>query len=275
MYLIQRDLAPLMEGLLDNLSVFIICENEAERIGMVLESVRHLSQDIVVVDSGSTDETLDIASRYTERIYHRNWTGFGEQKVYAESLCKHNWILNLDADEVITPEAISAIEAVISSDPNNIRERSGYELRVTMMSCLSARKRPSMLSPYNYTGRFYDRRYAGFSSNAVHDKLTDKTTGAVRFPRLKGDVLHYSIKSYAHMWQKIGRYSQLQAQEWHRKGRRVPVYSILWTVPFFFLKHYLFRRQFALGFEGLVVAIALTAGRALRVIMLKELEKRE
>lgn len=257
-----------------NLSVFIICKNEAERIGMVLAAVKPLSDDIVVVDSGSTDATLEIASKYTDRIYHRDWTGFGDQKVYAESLCRYDWILNLDADEVVTPEVLSAITEVIKSDPRNLRMNPGYELRVTMVSRLSPHQKPSRLAPYNYTGRFYDRRYAGFSSNAVHDKLTDRVTGSVRFPRLKGDVLHYSIKSYSHMWQKIGRYSLLQAEEWYRKGRKVPVYSILWTVPFFFIKHYLFRRQFALGFEGLVVAIALTAGRALRVIMLKELEKR-
>jgi glycosyltransferase involved in cell wall biosynthesis len=257
-----------------NLSVFIICENEAERIGMVLESVKNLSQDIVVVDSGSTDGTLEIVSRYTDRIFHRDWTGFGDQKVYAEGLCKYDWILNLDADEVITPEASSSIKKVIAEDPKNLGQSPGYELRVTMMSRLTVRQQPSILAPYNYTGRFYDRRYAGFSSNAVHDKLTNRDTGSVSFPRLKGDILHYSIKSYSHMWEKIGRYSQLQAEEWHRKGRKAPLYSIVWIVPFFFIKHYLFRRQFALGFEGLVVAVALTAGRALRVIMLKELERR-
>lgn len=258
----------------NRLSVFIICKDEVERLGQVLEVVKELSSDIVVVDSGSTDGTLDLVRKYTDRVYHRDWEGYGAQKVYAEGLCKYNWVLNLDADEVPNSEAKCAILDVLREDPQNLQRRPAFEFRVTMMSSLLGGDKPSIFAPYNDTGRFYDRRYAGFSENAVHDKLTDRRTGAIRFPRLNGHILHYSIKSYSHMWEKIGRYSQLQAEEWYRKGRKVPLYSLIWTVPFFFIKHYIFRRQFALGFEGLVVALSLTAGRALRVIMLKELERK-
>lgn len=246
------------------LSVFIICRDEIERIEMVLQSVVGLASDIVVVDSGSTDGTLELVRKYTDRVYIRSWTGFGEQKVFGETKCRYNWVLNLDADEVLSTEAQKSICEVIEQDPENIEQVSGFELRVTMMSSLHESNKAPWLAPYNYTGRFYDKRYAGFSSSSVHDKLVNKSTGGIRFPRLKGPIFHYSIKSYSHMWAKIGAYSNLQAKAWVQKGRKPRLWLVFLEAPLFFFKHYLLRRLFALGARGFVIALALTAGRVLR-----------
>lgn len=255
------------------ISVFIICQDEVERLEMVLRSVVDLSSDIVVVDSGSTDGTIELAKLYTDRIYHREWSGFGEQKLYGERLCKNNWILNLDADEVLSTESRLAIARIVERDPSNLKKKSGYELRVTMMSGINQVSKPSFMAPYNFTGRFYDKRYAGFSSSSVHDKLTEHSTGAQKFPRLPGHVYHYSIKSYAHMWNKIGRYSEMQARSWVDKGRAPKLWLVFFEAPFFFMKHYIFRRLFALGARGLVIALALTGGRVMRRVIAAEMKK--
>jgi glycosyltransferase involved in cell wall biosynthesis len=251
-------------------SVFVICHNEVERLGMVLESVKGLTDDLVIVDSGSTDGTLELAKRYTDRVYHRDWTGFGAQKVYGESLCKNNWVLNLDADEVVSPLLREEIIDLVSRDPDNEQLSTAFEVGVTMMRGLDDIKEPSKLAPTNFTGRLYDKRYAGFSDSTVHDKLQCKKTGNIKFPRLKHKIYHYSIKSYKHMWDKIGYYSELQARDWMSKGREAQLWKVTYEIPLFFAKHYFFRRLFALGSRGLVIAICLSAGRALRRVIVHE-----
>ena len=253
------------------ISVFIICYNEIERMEIVLQSVSKLSTDIVVVDSGSTDGSVELAKKYTDRVFYREWTGFGEQKVFAESLCRYNWVLNLDADEVLSEELLERISKIVIADPSNTKRASGFELRVTMMTGLQDKKKVRILAPFNYTGRFYDKRYAGFSDSSVHDKLTDKLSGSVRFPRLKGYIYHYSIKNYHHMWCKIGDYSKLQADVWVKKGRKPRVWMAFFEGPLFFLKHYFARRLFALGSQGFVIALSLTAGRVLRRVIAHEI----
>jgi glycosyltransferase involved in cell wall biosynthesis len=255
------------------ISVFIICKDEVERLEMVLRSVAELSSDIVVVDSGSTDGTIELAKLYTDRVYHREWSGFGEQKLYGERLCKNNWVLNLDADEVLSIESRLAIAHIVERDPNNLEKNPGYELRVTMMSGLNQVSKPSFMAPYNFTGRFYDKRYAGFASSTVHDKLTEHSTGIQRFPRLPGHVYHYSIKSYSHMWNKIGNYSEMQARSWIDKGREPKLWLVFFEAPFFFIKHYIFRRLFALGTRGFVIALVLTGGRVMRRVLAAEMLK--
>lgn len=256
------------------LSVFIICRDEIERIELVLQSVTGLASDIVVVDSGSTDGTVELVRKYTDRVYVRSWTGFGDQKVFGETKCKYNWVLNLDADEVLSSEVRESIRDVITQDPKNIEKQPGFELRVTMMASVEEIPKVRWLAPCNWTGRFYDKRYAGFSNDSVHDKLINKTTGGIRFSRLSGPVYHYSIKSYSHMWTKIGAYSDLQAEAWVRKGRKPNLWLVFVEAPLFFCKHFFLRRLFALGARGFVIAFALTAGRVLRRVNTADLISR-
>lgn len=245
------------------LSVFVICKDEADRLELVLEALAGLTDDLVIVDSGSTDGTLDIARRYTTRVHHRDWTGFGEQKVYAEGLCKYDWVLNLDADEVLLDEVKASIRAVFAL-PEEARA-AAYSLRIRHVSRLAPSLRPGFFNPTNVTPRLYDRRRAGFKSSAVHDKV--EIRNGTRPVTLKGDVAHISMKSFAHMWDKIRSYSELSARDWAEKGRNPSVARLVADPVWFFVKNYFIRRLFAVGAEGFVIAISLSAGRALRIAM--------
>ncbi len=245
------------------LSIFIICCNEVERIGQVLESIKDFSDDIVIVDSGSTDGTLELVKRYTDRVYHKDWEGFGQQKVYGESLCKHNWILNLDADEILLESVRQSIRDLFQQKEET---RGGaYALRICHVSSLSNTLTPSRFCPVNVTGRLYDKRRAEFKDSAVHDKLV--VFDGSQPVTLDGDVAHISLKSFSHMWAKIETYSTLQAQDWFDKGRKPTFLQLIYDPPFFFLKNYLIRRLCFVGVEGFMIAIALSAGRALRIAM--------
>jgi glycosyltransferase involved in cell wall biosynthesis len=245
------------------LSVFVICKDEADRLDLVLAAVTGLTDDLVIVDSGSTDGTLEIARRYTPRVYHRDWTGFGEQKVYAEGLCRHDWVLNLDADEVLLDEVTASIRSVLAR-PEETRA-AAYSLRIRHVSRLAPSLTPGFFNPTNVTPRLYDRRRAGFKTSAVHDKVEIRDGG--KPVTLKGDVAHISMKSFAHMWDKIRAYSELSARDWAEKGRNPSVPRLIADPLWFFVKNYFIRRLFAVGAEGFVIALSLSAGRALRIAM--------
>ena len=97
------------------LSAFLIVKNEAERLPRTLEALRGLADEIVVVDSGSTDATVEIATSFRARVFIREWPGYGPQKRFAEDQCCHNWLLNVDADEVVTPELATEIRSTIEA----------------------------------------------------------------------------------------------------------------------------------------------------------------
>lgn len=254
---------------ISNLSAFIICHNEEERIGLVLESLKDLVTDIVIVDSGSTDNTLEIARTYTNNIHHKNWEGFGPQKVFAQSLCAHDWILNLDADEILNADIKASIRQLFTT-PDTTRA-AAYALNITYVSQFSKSLTPRFGAPVNVTPRLYNRTRASFKDSPVHDKVITYDNSPIR--TLNGRVSHISLKSFAHLWQKTYTYSRLQAEDWITKGKTPHWSKLLYDPPFFFFKSYILRRMCFIGWEGFVIAFAAAAGRVLRIAMTLERKK--
>ena len=118
------------------ISVFIITKNEEERLVAALESVKDLADEIIIVDSGSTDHTLELAKKYTKKIKYKKWEGFGQQKSYAESLCKNDWILNIDADERLSPKLQEEIKEIFKQGQE--KKYSGFYANKedTSITCL-------------------------------------------------------------------------------------------------------------------------------------------
>ncbi len=156
------------------LSVTIITKNEAANIGAALESVAW-ADELIVVDSGSTDETVGIARRYTDRVSSREWEGYGAQKNHAAGLAEHDWILSLDADERVSPELAVEIRERLAREPPH----PGYRIpRVT--SYLGRWIRSTDWYP-DYQLRLYDRRAARWNARSVHESVsTDGTVGRLR-----------------------------------------------------------------------------------------------
>ena len=253
------------------LSVFIICENEEDRITLVLESIKDLANEIIIIDSGSTDGTLELAKAYTDKIYHKDWEGFGAQKKYGESLCQNDWILNLDADEVLLEDVKESIRLVFGLPEN--KRASSYSLDIRHVSFMNKNMTPKPFGPRNITPRLYNKNKAGFKDSTVHDKVVNFDNS--KPIKLKGAVAHISTKSFSHMWKKILTYSELQAQKWVNDGRNVTYFQLIYDPLFFFFKNFFIRRLCFIGAEGLVMSIALSAGRALRIGLTLELKRKQ
>jgi len=247
------------------ISIFVIARNEADRIGDVLRAVRDLTDDLVVVDSGSTDGTQGVAEALGARVIFNPWTGFGPQKRFAEEQCRYDWLLNLDADEVVPPELKAEIREVFAAGPP---QHDAF--RIGIAEIFPGETTPH---PWSYTlwpVRLYRRDKGRYSASTVHDRV-DLAPGA-RVGRLKGVVHHYSVRSLGHQIEKLNRYSDQQAHDLASRGESLSTLRVFVEFPAAFVKAYIGRRHFVRGVYGFLTAMNYAFSRHLRVA--KDYERR-
>jgi glycosyltransferase involved in cell wall biosynthesis len=226
------------------LTVTVITLNESANLEAALESVKW-ADEILVVDSHSTDDTVAIARRFTDRVIARDWPGYIAQKNFAASEARHDWILSLDADERVTPELAAEIRALLAGDP----ACAGY--RVPRLSWYLGRWIRGTDWYPDYQLRLYDRRLARWTGRYVHESVA--ADGAVG--RLKADLLHYTYRDVSHHLQTIDRYTSLWARQAYEDGRRARLRHLLLSPPAAFLRNYIARGGFRIGSAGLIVSL--------------------
>jgi glycosyltransferase involved in cell wall biosynthesis len=226
------------------LSVTVITRNEAPRIADALESVRW-ADEIVVVDSESTDDTVAIARRFTERVIVRAWPGYAPQKNHAASVATHDWILSIDADERVTPELAAEIRGILSSDP----PACGYRMpRVTR--AFGRWIRSTDWYP-DWQLRLYDRRRGGWDeSRTVHESV--RVGGQVG--HLRGELQHLAYRDLSHHLDTIDRYTTLAAADMAARGRRANWIATLTYTRLAFFRNLILRGGFRDGMAGLVIS---------------------
>ncbi len=230
------------------LSVFIIAKNEADRIPATLASVRHWVDEVIVVDSGSSDETVAVSEAMGARVVYRAWEGYGPQKVFAEGLCRNDWVLNLDADEEVSPELAAEIQALFApgAPPSDL---SAYT--VPILPCYPTRTPGHPWTAFHHPVRLYDRRRAGFKPEPVHDSVI---VHSGRIGHLTGFVWHRSFRSLSHHLAKVNETSSWRAEDLVRRGRIPSAWRLFLEPLWAFWKSYLLRREFANGTTGVVIS---------------------
>jgi glycosyltransferase involved in cell wall biosynthesis len=226
------------------LTVTVITRDEEANIEACLASVAW-ADEVIVVDSGSTDETVAIARRHSTRVEVRPWPGYGAQRNYAASIASHDWILSIDADERVPPELAAEIQALLVSEP----ERRGYRMpRVTWY--LGRWMRGTDWYP-DYQLRLYDRRAAQWNGRRVHESITLNGEPGL----LHHDLQHFGYRDISHHLSTIDRYTTLAAEQWAEDGRRVSLAGVILHPPFAFLRNYVLKRGFTQGAAGFVVSV--------------------
>jgi glycosyltransferase involved in cell wall biosynthesis len=202
------------------------------------------ADEIVVVDSGSTDGTPEIALRKGARVSTRTWTGYVDQKNHAASLASHDWIFSLDADERVTPELAAEMRGLLATEP----ARRGFRVpRVTFY--LGRWIRTTDFYP-DYQARLYDRRAGRWQGALVHESV--RVDGEVGY--LRGELQHYSFRDLSDHVSRVNHYSTLAARQMHAAGRRAGTADLLIHPPAAFLRNYVLRRGFIDGSAGLVIS---------------------
>ncbi len=223
-------------------SVFIITLNEAQNIGRALQSVADFDQ-IVVVDSGSSDATLEIARGFTSDIFTQTWLGYSRQKALALSKCSHDWCLNIDADEVASPELIQEIRQTIAD--NNCDA-----LSIPIDDIFLGRVNHPWIRR-NAKPRFFRKNAGEYGDAVVHEGF--KVSG--KLARAQGAIRHYGERSIAIKVEKNNHYSSLRAEERHRKGKRFNLLKLLVAFPFAFFRSYILRRALLNGLPGFIGSV--------------------
>ncbi|MTH99816.1 glycosyltransferase family 2 protein [Roseibium sp. RKSG952] len=241
------------------LSVFIIAQDEADRISRPIESVRDWVDEVVVIDSGSRDDTRKIAESLGARVVHNDWAGYGPQKRFGEDQCRNDWLLNLDADEEVTPGLAAEIKARFAD--GSYRNADGW--RVMIRDTFAHEHEPATWAYGYHQIRLYDRRKGRFSQSTVHD--TVRPEAGAQIANLSGIMAHRSLKSLDFQVFKYNRYSNMQVEDMEMRGRSIPRLRLLTEFPLSFVKGYVFRRYWRYGWWGLILAMNYAHSRFLRV----------
>ncbi|MBT1071364.1 glycosyltransferase family 2 protein [Pelotalea chapellei] len=242
------------------LSATIITRNEEKNIADCLASL-DFADEIIVVDSGSTDRTEEICRLHPKvRFFHQEWLGYGTQKNRAAELASCDWILNLDADERVTP---TLRDSIIHADTSTFSAarmaRENYFGKRWIRHC----------GWYpDFTTRLYDRRTCSFSDRAVHETL--ECEGKV--VTLEGNLVHRTYENISDYLRRMDKYSTLAAEEMCRAGKSIGVVSLLLKPIATFIKMYVIRKGFLEGSSGLLLSVLYTQYTFCKYAKLRELK---
>ena len=244
------------------LAVITLTKNEEANIGSCLESVRW-ADTLVVVDSGSTDRTREIAREYTEHVLNIAWEGYGAARNRGIAETTADWILWLDADERVTPELGQEIREIVATNDPGV---DGYAM-ARRAYFLGRWIRHAGWYPSRVVRLF--RRAAGqFSSHQVHERL--EFAGTVR--QTRHDLLHFTDPNLTHYLAKFNRYTTLAAADLQAAGRRFRLGDLLLRPPFQFFKMYVLRLGLLDGTQGLILCVLSSAYVFTKYAKLWELE---
>ena len=227
------------------LSVIIICKNEGSNIERTLASICQLTDDIILVDSGSTDNTLLIAKQYKVRIIQTGWGGFGANKNLGISHSKYNWILSLDADEVVDPELFISLKNKTFFNENIV-----YRLRFTVFigNIPLRHGQPGRVKKV----RIFNKKKVYWNNHKLHEGLVHD--GSMKIEDLPGHILHYSYRDIDHCIYKTNKYTSLVAEEMSFQKKSSSFVKIYLNPIYTFILNYIFRLGILDGFWGYTYA---------------------
>jgi len=228
---------------MNRLSACVITLNEERNLPRLLESLRGIADEIVIVDSGSTDRTGEIAREHEARLEFRRWTHYGEQKNHAAAIATSDWVLSLDADEVLSSRLQSALldwkKRTPRFDVYEVARRTCY---------LGEWIRHSGWYP-DFKKRLYRKGTAEFAGS-LHESLQYEGVCG----RLAGDLLHYTIHEFAEHEANVEKYSTLAARQMYQHGKRHWRGALLLATPWSFFHTYIVRLGFLDGYRGILIA---------------------
>lgn len=244
-------------------SILIRTLNEADRLGRTLDAVAAFGQEIVVIDSGSTDGTQALALAAGARVINHRWEGFGPQRSFGETACSNDWIFYIDADEVPTPALVHEInELFANGEPPHV----AYEIRNTMV--LPGLSKPHWFADVRKVTRLTNRKHARVTLDPSWDTIAidaGKSLGV-----FNNRQWHYCFRNWSHAISKVGYTSSLAAETQKKKPLPSLLIRLVMELPLEFIKFYLVRLYIFGGWRGFAFSVVQAFARFARILKMVE-----
>ena len=244
------------------ISVVIVCKNEAGVIGATLQNLHGLTDDIIVFDNGSTDDTVSIVRQFNVKLHQGSWEGFGKTKAKANNLAKYDWILSLDADEQVDEELKFSL---LKFEPDS--DKIVYDLKFKNYLGHKLIKYGEWGNDFHI--RLFNRNIVQWNNELVHETLLLPPN--VKVEKMKGTIVHQTMNDLNEYAQKTVHYAMLSAEKYYLQGKRPSWFKINLSPVFNFLNYYILKLGFLDGFEGYVCAKMTAHYTFLKYARLKEL----
>jgi len=244
------------------LSVGLIVNNEERILGKTLDAIKDLADEIIIIDSGSTDSTIEIAKSKGAKVFLEEWKGFGPQKNSVIEKCSGEWILLIDADEVVSPELKEKIKEIIEKNENKV-----YEINRCSV-CFGKELKYGGWSN-QYATRLWKKGSVKVSDNLVHEEFLTELPKE----KIKEKIYHYTYLTLSDYIARFDRYTTLGAEEYLKRGKKASFFNIVINPFFKFIRMYILRLGFLDGLEGLIIAIFSGMYTMTKYFKLRELER--
>lgn len=244
----------------NRVSVFIITYNEEKIIGKCLEKLSW-ADEILVVDSGSSDRTVEICERLGAKVIYNKFENFGKQKQFALDQTKNNWVLSLDADEVLSDVLINELQNFDASLFKAYKIPRTHVFLDSVFKYGSENRKPIL--------RFFNKKHGHFSQNIIHETIVVNST--IGF--FKGEMLHYTVFDISTAIQKQIKYALLSGEQFYKNKKKASTFKIVIKFPFDFIRVYFIQRNFLNGYPGFVWSMFSAFANFLKYAKLKDLSR--
>ena len=238
------------------ISAYIVTLNEEKRLGKTLQALKKVADEIFVIDSGSTDKTQEIAEKYGAEFLFHKWKNISAQKHYGQELCHNDWVLSLDADEVLSPELIAEIK-------EKMKNPAADAYRIKICDMLPGDKKPRLFAKTYNQVRLYNRKKSNMPDDLTNDRVVVGEGAVVE--QLESKVFHYSYISLTQTWFKLNMYTDELVKTAVEQGRKYSKLRLYTEFPRQFLVYYFKKRYFLYGTCGFWMATTYAYFRFLKI----------
>lgn len=248
------------------ISAYLVTKNEEKRLPATLKAISEVADEIIVVDCGSTDKTEEIAKQFGAKFIFHEWKNISSQKRFASLQCKNDWLLSLDADEVLSPQLIEQI--------NLLKENTTADAyRILIKDMYPGDKKPGRFAKSYNQIRLYNKNFGEMPDDLTHDRVVMKQNSSVH--QLQGAVYHYSYLNIEHTVCKFNEYSTELVNTAYATGHTYSIFRLFTEFSYQFIRYYFLKRFFLQGIFGFILAMNYAYARFLKIAKYIERERIE